>query len=341
MEDGVSPAAGHERRGLLIHGFVRLGEEAQALPRRRRGKLSYGDAERDVATGLAFHDGKKVKLGELLRGIFLRKLPIAHPSIPRVGLLSGLGRQSGCGDVRPLVRVSQRDLEGGETRAAVPFRRARTRRRQNPRNQRRREERERRWDFFRGGEASPLRASSRSMSLLAFGEMPINSTPMPMPGWQYRTSQRARTSTPVTARRNLRSRTVPSGKLCEAEINMPVALTSGALIWMISSSPSRETVISCTQWARAPLRTPCIVLVAELFGLIPTPPLWSCRCGQTRSDPKRRVLFRSTGKIRSWPRGRGHKRRKSRSWPGERTQHAGPPPAWCCRHAPDPRRIPA
>src|SRR5579862_1772167 len=85
VENGVSPAARYKRSGLLIQGFVRFSKEAQALPRRRRGEFLHGDAKGNVTPGLALHDGKKVQLGELLRGIFLRKLPIAHPSDPWVG----------------------------------------------------------------------------------------------------------------------------------------------------------------------------------------------------------------------------------------------------------------
>src|ERR1700730_7858968 len=85
IEDGVAPAAGHERRGPLIHGLVRFGEEAQPLAWRRCREFFDGDAEGNVAPGLALHDRKKVELGELLRRIFLGKLPIVHPSIPRVG----------------------------------------------------------------------------------------------------------------------------------------------------------------------------------------------------------------------------------------------------------------
>jgi len=85
IKNSVSPAAGDEGSGLLVHRLVRLGEKAQPLPGRRRGKFLNGDAKWDVAAGLALHERKKVQLGKLLCRIFLRKLPIAHPSDPQVG----------------------------------------------------------------------------------------------------------------------------------------------------------------------------------------------------------------------------------------------------------------
>lgn len=84
IENRIAPAAGDEGCRFLVHGFVGFGEEAQALAGRRRGKFLDGDAERDIAAGLALHDREKVELGKLFSGIFLRELPVAHPWVPRV-----------------------------------------------------------------------------------------------------------------------------------------------------------------------------------------------------------------------------------------------------------------
>jgi hypothetical protein len=51
-KNGAAPAARHERSGLLVHGLVGFGVEAQTLAGGRSGELLHGDGEGDVAAGL-------------------------------------------------------------------------------------------------------------------------------------------------------------------------------------------------------------------------------------------------------------------------------------------------
>jgi len=83
----VAPAARNEGSGVLVDGFVRLGEEAQSLTGRRSGKFFDGNEERDITASLLLQEREMVDLGKLFGGILLHIHPVSHAGTPGEGLL--------------------------------------------------------------------------------------------------------------------------------------------------------------------------------------------------------------------------------------------------------------
>jgi len=68
--------------------------------------------------------------------------------------------------------------------------------------------------------------------------IPTNSTPIPTPARQYRTSPRVRTSMLEDDKRNRKLTMAPSGKCVEVFTNIPCGLMSGRRIGTSQSEPS-------------------------------------------------------------------------------------------------------
>lgn len=78
IEQGVSPACGENRSGLLVHVLIRLGKESSKLPLRRRGEFFHGDEEAHFAALLLLFHRELMEKRELFGNVLLGEFPIAH-----------------------------------------------------------------------------------------------------------------------------------------------------------------------------------------------------------------------------------------------------------------------